>query len=98
MAAAPAATPSLTPAEVMRCAVWYFHNHCAREQFYAATGAKLDGFDRLYVLEQVAKYRAGMIVWFNGLDPNHQEWWTAAAIDRYRDDVLRDSAARRAVR
>jgi hypothetical protein len=83
----------LTPVEVVRCAVLYFYNTDPREQFESAAGHPLHraGRDAPYVEEKLQHYKAGFVEWFGRFDRDRQERWVAAAIARFRDDVIAES-------
>lgn len=83
---------ALTPVEVVRAATLYFYNADPIEQLNAAAGYTREWRrDDPYLDEKLGHWRAGLVEWFNRFDHARQERWIAAAIAKYRDDVIAES-------
>ena len=86
------AETDFTPAEVVQCVFWYFHNTDADIQYEAASGESWAALNPDYQKEQIDKFRLGVLYWFGGFDPKRKARWLAAALERYGEDAKKETA------
>ena len=77
----------MDPRTALQCAVWYFWNTDPQTQYEAYSGRRWEDVLSPYREELLARYKKGLVEWWDRLDGEHRHRWLRAAIEKYQAEA-----------